>query len=416
MPAPAGSKLIGIMAVAFAIGAAAVSPALSQSSPSAPRKDLEDEKSTRSKPAREVWTEKVLTCGKEIDAARSGYMTCITEAFRKIVPYSIEPAGVVADAVMGLCAFERGDIDTAVKSCPELDPVTAKTAVDGLDQQLRSVIFGRIVQRRAEERRAQRKELPPADVKGDSGPSTGTAFIIMHGLAITNLHIVDGCRVVEVNLKGAKARAAVLSRDAQNDLAVLGIKSDSVRRLAKPPKWRLSLRQGEDVIVFGFPLADILAPGGNVTTGVVTALAGVGNDPAFFQLSAPVQPGSSGGPVLDRGGNLIGIVVAKLDEVTSVSEIGAFPQNVNFAVKASHAVTMLENGLAKGIYEDAVRKGNLAAADEKIRAKWRDAARKAARKFLAKELGLLEPNAKPLSTVDITDSAKTYTALVTCIP
>jgi len=97
------------------------------------------------------------------------------------------------------------------------------------------------------------------------------------------------------------------------------------------------LRAGESAIVFGFPLSQLLASTGNVSTGVVTALAGLRDDPHHIQISAPVQSGNSGGPVLDGSGYLIGIVVSKLNPV-----LGDVPQNVNFAIKASTAANFLD--------------------------------------------------------------------------
>jgi serine protease Do len=95
-------------------------------------------------------------------------------------------------------------------------------------------------------------------------------------------------------------------------------------------------------VVYGFPLTGVLASGGNVATGNVTALAGLGNDSRFLQISAPVQPGNSGGPLLDRNGTVVGIVVAKLNALSIASATGDIPQNVNFAIKASVAAAFLD--------------------------------------------------------------------------
>jgi S1-C subfamily serine protease len=94
--------------------------------------------------------------------------------------------------------------------------------------------------------------------------------------------------------------------------------------------------------VYGFPLAGLLASGGNATIGNITALAGLANDSRFLQISAPVQPGNSGGPLLDRSGNVVGVVVAKLNALDIASVTGDIPQNVNFAIKASVAVAFLD--------------------------------------------------------------------------
>jgi S1-C subfamily serine protease len=97
------------------------------------------------------------------------------------------------------------------------------------------------------------------------------------------------------------------------------------------------------VAVFGFPLASILSSSGNFTRGDVTALAGVEDDSRFVQISAPVQPGNSGGPLLDASANVIGVVSSKLNALkTMAATQGDIPQNVNFAIKSSIAANFLE--------------------------------------------------------------------------
>jgi serine protease Do len=86
----------------------------------------------------------------------------------------------------------------------------------------------------------------------------------------------------------------------------------------------------------------LLATSGNFTLGNVTALAGLGDDTRFLQISAPVQPGNSGGPLLDKSGNVIGVVSGKLNATKTAEISGDIPQNVNFAVKASAAAMFLE--------------------------------------------------------------------------
>ena len=79
-----------------------------------------------------------------------------------------------------------------------------------------------------------------------------------------------------------------------------------------------------------------------VTTGVISALAGPGNDTRLLQITAPVQPGNSGGPVLDEAGQIVGLVMAKLNALKVAARIGDIPQNVNFALKASVLSSFLE--------------------------------------------------------------------------
>jgi S1-C subfamily serine protease len=108
-----------------------------------------------------------------------------------------------------------------------------------------------------------------------------------------------------------------------------------------------ALKPGESVVAVGFPLAGLLASDPIVTNGIVNALAGPGNDPRLIQISAPIQPGNSGGPVFDAAGRVVGIAVATLNAVHIAAATGAVPENVNFAVKAEVARRFLdEHGIA----------------------------------------------------------------------
>lgn len=128
-----------------------------------------------------------------------------------------------------------------------------------------------------------------------------------------------------------------------NDLALLRVETGAG---AYAPV-RLETRLGEPVAVFGYPLSHVLASAGNFTLGNVTALAGLGNDTRFIQISAPVQPGNSGGPLLDTYGNVIGVVTSKLDVLAALVVTGDIPQNVNFALRgASLSAFLLSYGIS----------------------------------------------------------------------
>jgi hypothetical protein len=127
------------------------------------------------------------------------------------------------------------------------------------------------------------------------------------------------------------------------------------------------VRPGDGIVVVGFPLHGLLTSDPSVTTGNVSALAGPGDDRRFLQITAPVQQGNSGGPLLDLAGNVVGVVVAKLDAIKVANLTGDIPQNVNFAVSAWSARAFLD---AYNVpYEIAPSKPRLTPADVAERAR-----------------------------------------------
>jgi S1-C subfamily serine protease len=142
---------------------------------------------------------------------------------------------------------------------------------------------------------------------------------------VTNEHVIAGCAHIMVGGQ----RSAAVAADAVNDLALIEVPGD---RGAVAPLRPTAARLGEGVTIAGFPLEGLLA-GLSVTSGNVSRLSGLGGDTGQLQISAPVQPGNSGGPVLDAAGQVIGVVVSKLDAVGVARATGDIPQNVNFAIK-----------------------------------------------------------------------------------
>jgi len=158
---------------------------------------------------------------------------------------------------------------------------------------------------------------------------------------VTAAHVVADCKAVESPRWGP---AKVVALDKRADLAILKTNSASGQVLSLRDR---GPRLGETLTTGGFPLGGLVGSGLKVTTGVVSGLAGPEGDRSLFQISAPIQQGNSGGPVVDAGGRLIGVAAAKLDEVTLVRATGSFPQNVNFAVPVTVLQAFLEeNGVA----------------------------------------------------------------------
>lgn len=180
---------------------------------------------------------------------------------------------------------------------------------------------------------------PDGDEEGQAG-GFGSGFLVStNGEYITNSHVVAGCTSISVEGR----EASIVAQDDAFDLALLRVtpapEALPAHFAAKPA------RLNSDVTVVGYPLPDILG-GLNVTRGAVTSLKGIGGDGVRMQISAPIQPGNSGGPVVNAAGQVVGVVVSKLDAQMVQDVIGDIPQNVNFAIRAEIAKLFLyQNGV-----------------------------------------------------------------------
>jgi len=171
----------------------------------------------------------------------------------------------------------------------------------------------------------------------------GTGWFVASGLVVTNHHVVAGASSVSLVLgNGTIIDADVQESDPANDLAVL--------RPRKPaglpaglPLARRAPEVGVHVFTLGYPQPDLMGSEVKLTDGIVSARSGVGGDIRTLQISAPVQPGNSGGPLLDMNGEVIGIVVAKLNAAEFFKWTGNLPENVNYAVKLAYLLPLLES-------------------------------------------------------------------------
>ncbi len=187
-----------------------------------------------------------------------------------------------------------------------------------------------------------------------AGNTTGSGVVISaRGEILTAAHVVESCSTIMVQLSSKEeATAELVARDPKNDLALLRVKTPPAAVAAF--REGTPIRAGDTVVALGYPLPSLLAAGANLTVGNVSALAGIENDSRYLQISAPVQPGNSGGPLLDAGGRLVGIVMSKLNAATIASYTGDIPQNINFALKAEVARAFLDS---RGIDYQTTRSG-----------------------------------------------------------
>lgn len=167
----------------------------------------------------------------------------------------------------------------------------------------------------------------------------GTGFALKDGYVVTNYHVVEDADLISIHgIKGnfqSDYEAEVIAIDKHNDIALLKITSDSFSGFGNIPYSvnTTTSEVGEEIFVLGYPLTSTMGNEIKLTTGVVSSKTGFQGDVSLYQISAPVQPGNSGGPLFDSRGNLIGIVSSRHQ--------GA--ENVGYAVKTAYLRNLLES-------------------------------------------------------------------------
>ena len=163
--------------------------------------------------------------------------------------------------------------------------------------------------------------------------SSGSGFAISKdGHIITNNHVIEGCQNVKIHHKGKTFTASVLTFDPRNDIALL--KGD-FRPSTFFPLSDKTPELLQDIYVAGYPFGRKISTSVKVTKGIVSSLTGIGNNFSNIQIDAALQPGNSGGPILNEKGNVVGVAVAKLDIKKILENYGTLPENTNFGVKTS---------------------------------------------------------------------------------
>lgn len=167
---------------------------------------------------------------------------------------------------------------------------------------------------------------------------TGTGFALNNNYIVTNNHVVEGANNIYIQgINGDfnhKYNAEVVATDRHNDLAIIKLKGINISSIGIPYSVQYSVSDvGEEVFVLGYPLTSTMGDEIKLTTGVISSKTGYQGDVAMYQISAPIQPGNSGGPLFDSKGNVIGIISAK--------HKGA--ENVGYAIKTSYLKNLIES-------------------------------------------------------------------------
>jgi S1-C subfamily serine protease len=192
------------------------------------------------------------------------------------------------------------------------------------------------------------REVPTAGGDSSGGiitrwrpESSGTGFFITEdGYFITNEHVAGNGSQVRVVTEAGIISAKVVKVDAANDLALLKTQGKFTALAVASSR---AVKMGSTVATVGFPNIGLQGFAPKLAKGEIAALSGAQDDPRYFQISVPVQPGNSGGALVDDHGNVVGVVAAKLSVAAAVATSGALPENVNYAVKSSLLLSFLES-------------------------------------------------------------------------
>ena len=164
------------------------------------------------------------------------------------------------------------------------------------------------------------------------GASSGTGFFVSsQGHIVTNEHVVENCSAIDFSFGGQKHNALVLAVDKTNDIALLKTTFNNPKFLSFAPNDPELL---DPIIVAGYPFGDSLSSTIKVTRGVVSSLAGIDNNFSNVQIDAAIQPGNSGGPIVNDQGQVLAIAVSKLDAEYALKTFGSLPESVNFGIKS----------------------------------------------------------------------------------
>jgi len=189
------------------------------------------------------------------------------------------------------------------------------------------------------------KMYPPAsgDVTfNDKSKSSGSGFFVTtDGVIGTNAHVVENAESIKIQISNEIGKfeysAKILLVDNQNDIALIKIEDEKFQGLSSIPYSLVEKAEiGEKAFTIGYPLNDVMGTNYKVTDGIVSAISGIEDDMRYYQVSVPLQPGNSGGPLFNDDGNIIGITSARLNS----KAVGANIENVNYAIKISYLLNL----------------------------------------------------------------------------
>jgi S1-C subfamily serine protease len=164
--------------------------------------------------------------------------------------------------------------------------------------------------------------------------SSGTGFCISQdGFIVTAYHVIENAKDIKVKFPGKEwVKAELISKSVPNDIALLktNINTDDFLKISNK-----AINLGDKVYTVGYPVTDILGNSAKFNAGTISSTSGIGDEASLIQISVPLQPGNSGGPICNSEGEVIGMATSAAGVEYFYNNTGTLPQNINWAVKSS---------------------------------------------------------------------------------
>ena len=174
--------------------------------------------------------------------------------------------------------------------------------------------------------------------------TSGTGFFISkNGHILTNAHVINNSSKLLVYINKKEYKAVLITKDVVNDIAIIKIEYNSTPLVLQMKE---KSKIGTEITVLGYPNIKLQGNDKKATFGYINSTSGVLADKRFLQISAPIQPGNSGSPLVNNKGEVLGIITSTLNQKVALKNTGSLAQNVNYAIKITYAMTLLiENNI-----------------------------------------------------------------------
>ncbi|MGB7769044.1 MAG: serine protease [Verrucomicrobiia bacterium] len=256
---------------------------------------------------------------------------------QKVVPDGLVVRYSVTDGGLGIAKLNFKDLSDNLQQQFGYNPTNA-AAFESEEMQAEGEWRAKLI---ADDERAQSELLAGEMVQAESQARVvGTGFFVTdNGYLLTCFHVVNNATSISVGTTQGLFPAELVQSDPAKDVALLKVAGSFA---SLPLVSGNNVELGEPVFTIGFPNPKVQGLEPKLTRGDISSLAGAQDDPDEYQISVPVQPGNSGGALIDENGNVVGIVAARLSDLAAVATSGMTAQDVNYAIKSSCARKLLD--------------------------------------------------------------------------